>query len=130
MGCKCAVKYDVDTGRYECSVTGDECIYLIPNHDSCVEDGYLDAEDELEEFELVDIDEDIDLANDDGAEQGFGLEHLLKRFVDAQEEANILYGKILSEMDDRGLLKDNRLSFSHTKEPYSWGKAVLEIINK
>lgn len=126
MRCKCAVKYDVDTGRYECSVSGDECIYLIPNHESCVEDGYVDGDDEFKRLEEFD-DEDLEVADD---AYDFALEHLLKRFVEAQEEANLLYDEILSELDDRGLLRDNILSFSHTTEPLSWGKAVLEIINK
>lgn len=37
MACKCAT-FDEDTGRYECSVTGDECMYLMPNSKQCAKD--------------------------------------------------------------------------------------------
>lgn len=37
MSCKCA-EYDQDTGRYQCSVSGDQCMYLIPNSKACAED--------------------------------------------------------------------------------------------
>lgn len=37
MSCNCA-KYDQDEGRYYCSITGDQCIYLIPNSKKCAED--------------------------------------------------------------------------------------------
>ena len=40
MGCKCA-KYDQDDqdeGRYYCDVTGDMCVYLMPNSARCTED--------------------------------------------------------------------------------------------
>ena len=37
MSCKCA-KYDEDEGRYYCEVSGDQCIYLIPNSKRCAED--------------------------------------------------------------------------------------------
>lgn len=37
MGCKCA-SFDPDTGRYDCSVSGDWCMYLIPNSKRCAED--------------------------------------------------------------------------------------------
>lgn len=30
MSCRYA-KIDLDTGRYECKLSGDECIYYIPN---------------------------------------------------------------------------------------------------
>lgn len=36
-GCKCAT-YDPDDGRYSCSVSGDGCMYLIPNSKRCAED--------------------------------------------------------------------------------------------
>lgn len=37
MGCKCS-SYDEDLGRYKCSVSGDECVYFIPNSKSCAEE--------------------------------------------------------------------------------------------
>lgn len=36
-GCKCAT-FDPDDGRYSCSVSGDGCMYLIPNSKRCAED--------------------------------------------------------------------------------------------
>lgn len=32
--CTCA-KYDKDTGRYDCSVSGDECMFMMPNAVAC-----------------------------------------------------------------------------------------------
>lgn len=49
MGCKYA-KCDTDTGRYDCKVSGDECVYLIPNYGTCLEDEFLDNDDCLEEI--------------------------------------------------------------------------------
>jgi hypothetical protein len=37
MVCKCA-HYDVDLGRYMCSVSGDECLYIFPDSQACAED--------------------------------------------------------------------------------------------
>lgn len=37
MSCKCA-KYDLDDGRYKCSVSGDGCMYLIPDSKICAEE--------------------------------------------------------------------------------------------
>lgn len=37
MSCKCA-KYDPDEGRYYCEVSGDQCVYWIPNSKRCAED--------------------------------------------------------------------------------------------
>lgn len=37
MSCKCA-KYDPDEGRYYCDVTGDQCVYLVPDSRRCTED--------------------------------------------------------------------------------------------
>ena len=37
MGCNCA-KYDEDLGRYQCSVSGSECMYLIPDSKACAKD--------------------------------------------------------------------------------------------
>lgn len=34
MSCKCA-KYDPDEGRYYCDVTGDQCMYLMPDSKRC-----------------------------------------------------------------------------------------------
>lgn len=36
MSCKCA-KYDGSTGRYECSVSGDGCMFIIPDSKKCAE---------------------------------------------------------------------------------------------
>lgn len=36
MGCKCAT-FDSDTGRYDCSVSGDGCMFLIQNSKACAE---------------------------------------------------------------------------------------------
>lgn len=30
-----------EEGRYNCRVSGDECIYLIPNKNQCYKDGYI-----------------------------------------------------------------------------------------
>ncbi|KZL94343.1 hypothetical protein [Clostridium magnum] len=37
MSCKCAT-FDEDTGRYECSVSGSGCMYMVPNSKRCAED--------------------------------------------------------------------------------------------
>ena len=37
MACKCT-KFDPDEGRFMCSVTGDSCMYLIPNSAKCAEE--------------------------------------------------------------------------------------------
>lgn len=37
-GCTCAIKYDAETNRYTCSVTGGECFFLIPNSKRCAEE--------------------------------------------------------------------------------------------
>jgi len=37
MSCKCA-KYDLEDGRYNCSVTGDDCMYMIPDSKKCAEE--------------------------------------------------------------------------------------------
>lgn len=34
-----------DEGRYNCRVSGDECIYLIPNKERCYKDGFINKED-------------------------------------------------------------------------------------
>lgn len=36
MACKCA-KYDSSTGRYECRVSGDGCMFLTPDDKKCAE---------------------------------------------------------------------------------------------
>lgn len=36
MGCKCAT-YDEEDG-YMCEITGDRCMYFIPNSKKCAED--------------------------------------------------------------------------------------------
>ena len=37
MSCKCAT-LDPDNGRYECSVSGSGCMYLMPNSKRCAEE--------------------------------------------------------------------------------------------
>lgn len=37
MSCICA-KYDEDEGRFNCEVSGSQCIYLIPNSKRCAEE--------------------------------------------------------------------------------------------
>lgn len=44
MSCKYTIDYDSDTNRYQCLISGDECIFLIPNEKSCEEAGCLDEE--------------------------------------------------------------------------------------
>ena len=34
MGCKCA-RYDDEDGRWQCSVSGDGCAFLVPNDRAC-----------------------------------------------------------------------------------------------
>ena len=47
MGCKCA-KFDPDSGRYDCAVSGDGCIYMIPNSKRCAEE-YGEGPDAVEQ---------------------------------------------------------------------------------
>lgn len=37
MSCK-AAKFDPDEGRYYCEVSGDQCMYYIPNSKKCAEE--------------------------------------------------------------------------------------------
>ena len=37
MSCK-AAKFDLDEGRYYCDVSGDQCMYYIPNSKKCAEE--------------------------------------------------------------------------------------------
>lgn len=37
MSCK-AAKFDQDEGRYYCDVSGDQCMYYIPNSKKCAEE--------------------------------------------------------------------------------------------
>ncbi len=37
MGCKAAT-LDLDNGRYQCDVSGSECMYLFPDSKRCAED--------------------------------------------------------------------------------------------
>lgn len=37
MSCICAT-FDPDTGRYECSVSGDQCMFLVPNSKACAKE--------------------------------------------------------------------------------------------
>lgn len=48
MGCKCA-KYDQDEGRYYCEVTGDMCLYLMPDSARCAADYGEGPDAEMEE---------------------------------------------------------------------------------
>ena len=36
MSCKCA-RYDGEEGRWQCSVSGDGCVFLVPNDRACAE---------------------------------------------------------------------------------------------
>ena len=49
MACKSA-KFDTDECRYYCEVTGDQCIYLIPNSKRCANE-YGEGPDAEEERE-------------------------------------------------------------------------------
>lgn len=51
MACKSAGKYDPDTNRYECQVSGDDCMFMRPDSKACADmfgEG-PDADDEREE---------------------------------------------------------------------------------
>jgi hypothetical protein len=37
MTCKSAGKFDPDTGRYSCQITGDDCMFMSPNTKQCAE---------------------------------------------------------------------------------------------
>lgn len=37
MACKSAGKYDPDTNRYRCFVTGDDCMFMMPDSKACAE---------------------------------------------------------------------------------------------
>jgi hypothetical protein len=37
MSCKCA-KFDSDSGRYKCDVSGDGCMYMFPDSKRCAEE--------------------------------------------------------------------------------------------
>jgi len=37
MACKCAT-FDLEDGRYQCSVTGSGCVYMRPDSKRCAED--------------------------------------------------------------------------------------------
>jgi ribosomal protein L24E len=57
MSCKCS-KYDMDEG-YKCSVTGERCVFMIPNSKACAEvygEG-PDADSKEVELELEDFHE-------------------------------------------------------------------------
>lgn len=47
MSCRCAT-LDPDEGRYECSVTGDQCMYLYPDSKRCAEE-YGEGPDKVDE---------------------------------------------------------------------------------
>ena len=52
MSCICAM-FDLDEGRYYCSVSGDQCMYLVPSSERCAKD-YGEGPDAVEYEELVD----------------------------------------------------------------------------
>lgn len=52
MSCKCAT-YDPDSGRWQCSVSGDGCIYLIPNSKRCAIDYGEGPDDDRDPAELL-----------------------------------------------------------------------------
>jgi hypothetical protein len=37
MACKCA-KFDSDSGKYKCYVSGDDCMYMFPDSKRCAEE--------------------------------------------------------------------------------------------
>jgi hypothetical protein len=37
VSCKCAT-FDPDEGRWQCSVSGDGCVYYVPNSKACAQD--------------------------------------------------------------------------------------------
>lgn len=43
MSCQYAKLNDED--RYNCKITDDECVFLIPNKKRCQEEGYIDEDD-------------------------------------------------------------------------------------
>lgn len=49
MSCKCA-SYDSDTGRYDCYVSGSECMFYIPSSKACAQK-YGEGPDVQEEVE-------------------------------------------------------------------------------
>lgn len=56
MSCK-AAKFDPDEGRYYCDVSGDQCMYYIPNSKKCAEEygEGPDAYSDEEEKSIVDL---------------------------------------------------------------------------
>ena len=40
MACRYS-KYDGDSMRFKCKISGDECVYLIPNEQKCEEAKYM-----------------------------------------------------------------------------------------
>lgn len=56
MSCK-AAKFDPDEGRYYCDVSGDQCMYYIPNSEKCAEEygEGPDVDDENEEKSVVEL---------------------------------------------------------------------------
>jgi hypothetical protein len=49
MSCKCA-RYDGEDGRWQCSVSGDGCMFLIPDSKACAE-RYGEGPDSVEDDE-------------------------------------------------------------------------------
>lgn len=48
MGCKYS-RFS-NEGRFFCTVTDDECVYLLPSQKRCIEDGYLEEEDKENDY--------------------------------------------------------------------------------
>ena len=48
MPCKCAT-YEAEEGRYYCSVSGSQCMYLMPDSKRCARDYGEGPDAELEE---------------------------------------------------------------------------------
>lgn len=44
-GCKYSV-FDNDIARYQCTITGDECVYFLPSYQRCVKE-FLDDEERI-----------------------------------------------------------------------------------
>lgn len=53
MSCKCA-EFDQDKGRYECSVSGSECMYYVPDSEACARD-YGEGPDAMVDDGMIDI---------------------------------------------------------------------------
>ena len=66
MSCKCS-KYDMDEG-YKCSVTGDRCVFMIPNSKACAE-MYGEGPDASKREEYIIVEVTIIKANNEEVEE-------------------------------------------------------------